>query len=58
MLFRSTLPATECTPEEPNYHVFAVDVDSAGFVTFAQGNRYGLAWDPGRGLRRWEQRES
>ena len=45
-------------PEEPNYHLFAVDVDSAGFVTFAEGDRFGLAWDPGRGLRRWEQRES
>jgi pyridoxamine 5'-phosphate oxidase-like protein len=45
-------------PEEPNYHVFAVDVDSAGFVTFAEGNRYGLAWNPDGGLRRWEQRES
>ena len=44
-------------PEEPNYHVFAVEIDSAGFVEFAPG-RYGLAWDPELGLRRWEQRES
>jgi hypothetical protein len=57
--YRSTIKARiDCEPEEPNYHVFAVDVDSAGFVTFAEGNRYGLAWDPGRGLRRWKQRES
>jgi hypothetical protein len=40
-------------PEEPNYHLFAVDIDSAGFVTFAEGERYGLAWDPSGGLRRW-----
>ena len=57
--YRATIKARiDWEPEEPTYHVFAVDVDSAGFVTFAQGNRYGLAWDPGRGLRRWEQRES
>jgi hypothetical protein len=44
-------------PNEPNYHLFAVDVDSAGFVTFA-GPRYGLAWEACGELRRWEQRES
>jgi hypothetical protein len=57
--YRATIKARiDWEPEEPNYHVFAVDVDSAGFVTFAQGNRYWLAWDPERGLRRGEQRES
>jgi hypothetical protein len=45
-------------PTEPNYHLFAFDVDSAGFVTFDPEHRYGLAWDPDRGLRRWEQRAS
>ena len=56
---RATIKARiDWEPEEPSYHVFAVDVDSAGFVTFAEGNRYGLAWDPERGLRRWEQRET
>jgi hypothetical protein len=39
-------------PPEPNYHLFAVDIDSAGFVTFAEP-RYGLAWSPAGGLRRW-----
>ena len=39
-------------PAEPTFHLFAIDVDSAGFVTFADP-RYGLAWDPERGLRRW-----
>ncbi len=43
-------------PAEPEHHVFAVDVASAGFVTFAEP-RFGLAWDPQGGLRRWEQRE-
>ena len=39
-------------PPEPNYHLFAIDIDSAGFVTFDEP-RYGLAWDAGGGLRRW-----
>jgi hypothetical protein len=57
--YRETIKARiDWEPEEPNYHVFAVDVDSAGFVTFAEEHRYGLAWDPEQGLRRWEQRAS
>ena len=39
-------------PDEPNYHLFAIDVESAGFVIFG-GDRYGLAWNPDSGLRRW-----
>src|SRR5258705_4127913 len=39
-------------PPEPSYHLFAIDIDSAGFVTFDEP-RYGLAWDPTGGLRRW-----
>jgi hypothetical protein len=39
-------------PSEPEYHLFAIDVDSAGFVIFGE-ERYGLAWDPRGGLRRW-----
>jgi hypothetical protein len=37
-------------PEEPNYHLFALDVDSAGYVVFGDSPRR-LAWDPERGLR-------
>src|SRR5436305_3447778 len=44
-------------PEEPNYHLFALEVDSAGFVVFGE-RRFNLAWDAERGLRRREQRES
>jgi hypothetical protein len=40
-------------PEEPDYHLFAIDVEAAGFVTFV-GERYGLAWNRVDGLRRWE----
>jgi hypothetical protein len=39
-------------PAEPRYHLFSLDVESAGFVVFGE-ERYGLAWDPERGLRRW-----
>jgi hypothetical protein len=52
--YRETIKARiDWAPDEPNYHLFALDVDSAGFVIFGE-ERYGLAWDPGRGLRRSE----
>jgi hypothetical protein len=51
--YRATIKARiDWEPAEPEYHLFAVDIESAGFVTFADP-RYGLAWDPERGLRRW-----
>ena len=51
--YRATIKARiDWEPAEPNFHLFAIDVDSAGFVTFGDP-RYGLAWDPERGLRRW-----
>jgi len=53
--YRATIKARiDWEPDEPNYHLFAVDVDSAGFVIFGDGG-YGLAWSPTDGLRRWEQ---
>ena len=56
--YRATIKARiDWEPTEPNYHLFAVDVDSAGFVTFAEGKRFWMAWDE-RGLRRGDQRES
>ncbi len=39
-------------PTEP-FHLVTVDIESAGFVIFGP-DRYGLAWDPRRGLRRLE----
>jgi len=45
----------EWDPPEP-FHVFAIDVTSAGYVVFGE-ERLGMAWDPERGLRRWKQRE-
>ena len=56
--YRETIKARiDWEPDEPNYHLLAIDVESAGFVIFGK-DRFGLAWDPDRGLRRWEQRES
>ena len=37
-------------PDEPNYHCFSVDIESAGYVRFGDEAR-ALAWDPVRGLR-------
>jgi hypothetical protein len=51
--YRETIKARiDWAPDEPSYHLFALDVDSAGFVIFGE-ERYGLAWDRDRGLRRW-----
>jgi hypothetical protein len=51
--YRATIKARiDWEPDEPNYHLFAVEVEAAGFVVFGD-DRYGLAWNPGRGLRRW-----
>jgi Pyridoxamine 5'-phosphate oxidase len=41
-------------PQGP-FHLFAIDVQSAGFVVFGEGG-YGLAWDPAGGTRHWKQR--
>jgi len=40
-------------PTEPDYHLFAIEIESAGFMSFGD-ERVGMAWDPERGLRRWE----
>jgi hypothetical protein len=38
-------------PDEPEFHLFSLDVGSAGFTIFGEENR-ALAWEPGSGLRR------
>jgi hypothetical protein len=51
--YRASIKARiDWEPPEPEFHVFAIDIDSAGFVTFAEP-RFGLAWSPDAGLRRW-----
>jgi Pyridoxamine 5'-phosphate oxidase len=37
------------------FHLFAIEVESVGFVIFAP-DRYAMSWDPARGTRRWDQR--
>ena len=52
--YRATIKARiDWEPAEPDYHLFAIDVESAGFVIFGE-ERYGLAWDRDGGLRRWQ----
>jgi len=38
-------------PDEPDYHLFSLDVHSAGYAVFGEGS-HALAWDPEQGLRR------
>ena len=53
--YRAALKARiDWEPTDP-FHLFGIDVDSAGFVTFGE-ERYGMSWDPERGTRRWSQR--
>jgi hypothetical protein len=55
--YRETVKARiDWEPSEPSYHLFALDVESAGSVVFGT-DAYGLAWEAGGRLRRWEQRE-
>jgi hypothetical protein len=52
-VYRDTIRARiDWAPDEPNFHLFEFDVDSAGFVIFGE-EPYGLAWNPASGLRRW-----
>jgi Pyridoxamine 5'-phosphate oxidase len=37
-------------PDEPNFHAFAIDIRSAGFISFADP-KVVLTWDPERGTR-------
>jgi Pyridoxamine 5'-phosphate oxidase len=38
-------------PDEPEYHLFALDIESAGYIVFG-GDGHALTWDPSSGLRR------
>jgi predicted pyridoxine 5'-phosphate oxidase superfamily flavin-nucleotide-binding protein len=37
-------------PDEPNFHAFSIDVESAGFITFAEPKTV-ITWDRARGTR-------
>jgi hypothetical protein len=52
-VYRATIQARiGWAPDEPEYHLFAIDITAAGFMHFGD-ERVGMAWDPARGLRRW-----
>ncbi len=51
--FRAAIQARiNWAPEEPEYHLFALDIERAAYVVFADGKQRTLIWDPARGLRR------
>jgi hypothetical protein len=39
-----------------SFHLFAIEVESAGFLVFGE-HGFGMAWDPATGTRRWSQRQ-
>lgn len=50
-VYREAIKARiDWAPEEPNYHCFSLDVESAAFIVFG-GERRVVAWDQARGLR-------
>ena len=42
-------------PDEPNYHLFAFDIERAAVVTFANAAETVTTWDPTRGLQHREK---
>jgi len=42
-------------PEEPNFHVFSLDVRSAAHVRFESGTETVMVWDDERGFRSWKK---
>ena len=50
--YRRTIKARiDWEPDEPEFHLFSLDVEAAGFMIFGE-EHYALAWDPATGLRR------
>jgi hypothetical protein len=54
--YRAVVKARINWEPEGDFHLFAIDVTSAGFVIFGDDHPFGMAWDPQRGTRRWSQR--
>ncbi|MGQ0668325.1 MAG: pyridoxamine 5'-phosphate oxidase family protein [Actinomycetota bacterium] len=51
--FREAIQARiDWAPEEPNFHLFSIEVESAGYAIFGD-EHYALAWNPTEGLRRF-----
>lgn len=50
--FRAAILARiDWAPDEPDYHLFSVDVERAGYTVFGEGS-HALVWTPSEGLRR------
>ncbi len=57
-LYRETVQARiEWAPEEPRFHVFALDVERAGYVVIGDERQRTMAWEPSSGLRQWDGSE-
>lgn len=51
--FRDAIKARiDWAPEEPDYHLFGLDVTSAGYVRFTDGTMETWRWTPQEGLRK------
>jgi len=54
LAYRTALKArTDWEPDEPGFHLFSLDVESAAYTIFGEG-RHALAWNAADGLRRLE----
>jgi hypothetical protein len=53
--FREAIRARiDWAPDEPEFHLFSIDVESAASVRFDEEEQETVVtWDPDRGLRRW-----
>ena len=47
---RSSVTSSGRNPAEPEFHLFSLDVASAGYTIFG-AEHSALAWDPSQGLR-------
>lgn len=55
--FRKAITARiDWAPDEPNYHLFSLEIERAAYVVFGGGNEEVMVWDPAGGLRRWSKR--
>lgn len=43
-------------PDEPKFHLFSVDVESASHTIFGGGQQRIMAWTPTAGLREWSKK--
>lgn len=40
-------------PDEPEFHLFSLDIERAAYTIFGGGKERVMAWDPSGGLREW-----